>query len=103
MSNDEDSGSLYDVLIDENDENPDYILIRESLKKEIDRSLKTLNERDANIIRYFYGLNVKHPLSMEEIGDLYDLRRERVRQIDEKALKKLQFTSRSKLLRMYLG
>jgi RNA polymerase primary sigma factor len=103
ISTDDDSGSMYDLLSNDDDPDPDYILIRESLRKEIERSLSTLNEREANVIRYCYGLNMKHPLSLEEIGNIYGLTRERVRQIRERALKRLKQNSRNKLLKMYLG
>lgn len=98
----DETGSMYDVLVDENDPNPDYHLIKESLKKEIERSLSTLNEREAKVIRFNFGLNIKHPLSLEEIGNLFGLTQERVRQIREKALKRLQHNKRSKLLQAYL-
>ena len=103
ISNDEDSGSMYDVLVNDDDLDPDHQLIRDSLKKEIERSLSTLSKREADILRYYYGLNIKHSLSLEEIGDLFGLTRERVRQIRETALKRMKDTSRSKLLKTYLG
>ncbi len=102
MASDDESGSLYEVLINDDDPDPDDILIRESLKKEIERSLSTLNEREADVIRSCFGLNVKHPLSLEEIGEKHGLSRERVRQIREKALRRLQHKS-SKILKSYLG
>jgi RNA polymerase primary sigma factor len=102
INSDDDTGSMHDVLMDDTDPNPDYHLIKESLKKEIERSLSTLNEREANVIRYNFGLNIKHALSLEEIGDIYGLTQERVRQIRERALKRLQHSKRSRLLMAYL-
>lgn len=103
LSNEDESGSLYDILISENETDPDRTLINESLRKEIERSLSTLKEREANVIRKFYGIGLKHPMSLEEIGDYYGLTRERVRQIREKALKRLQHNSKCNLLKSYLG
>jgi RNA polymerase primary sigma factor len=75
----------------------------DSLRKEIERSLATLTEREADVLRMFFGIGFAHPFSLEEIGDKHSLTRERVRQIKEKAVKRLQHNTRSKLLKTYLG
>jgi RNA polymerase primary sigma factor len=94
--------TLLDVL--ENKEpNTDSILIDESLSEEIKRSLSTLTEREREIIVLFFGLGTNHQLSLEEIGEKFNLTRERVRQIKDKALQRLRHTSRSKILKSYLG
>ena len=94
--------TLLDVL--ENQEpNTDSILINESLSEEIKRSLSTLTEREREIIVLFFGLGYNHQLSLEEIGEKFNLTRERVRQIKDKALQRLRHTSRSKILKSYLG
>jgi RNA polymerase primary sigma factor len=78
-------------------------LLHESLRKEIERSLKTLTSREADVVRLYFGLNGEHPLTLEEIGERFDLTRERVRQIKEKAIRRLKHTSRSRMLKSYLG
>ena len=95
--------SLLDII--ENDElpAPDNTLISESLKAEIERALSTLSEREAEVIKLYYGLNKEHALTLEEIGDKFNLTRERVRQIKEKAIRRLRHASRSKNLKTYLG
>ena len=75
----------------------------ESLQREIKRSLSTLSEREREVIILFFGIGMKHGLTLEEIGTKFDLTRERVRQIKEKAIRRLRQTSRSKLLKTYLG
>jgi RNA polymerase primary sigma factor len=75
----------------------------ESLKQEIGRSLKALTERQKEVICYFYGIGVDHPMSLEDIGERFNLTRERVRQIKDKAITKLRTTNRCKMLRVYLG
>jgi RNA polymerase primary sigma factor len=82
---------------------PDTDLLHESLRKEIERSLRTLTSREADVVRLYFGLNGEHPLTLEEIGERFDLTRERVRQIKEKAIRRLKHTSRSKILKSYLG
>ena len=82
---------------------PEKELIQESLQKEIERSLQTLTPREADVIRLYFGLNKKNALTLEEIGERFDLTRERVRQIKEKAIRRLKHTSRSKILKSYLG
>lgn len=98
----EDHG-LLDVM--ENDDSPkaDKELMIDSLRMEIERSLATLTEREADVLRMFFGIGFAHPFSLEEIGDKHSLTRERVRQIKEKAVKRLQHNTRSKLLKTYLG
>ncbi len=101
---DGEENTLIDVLENTNAETTDRrIAFNESLKKEIDRSLSTLTERQKDVIRYFFGLGVDHPLSLEDIGVHFHLTRERVRQIKDKALTKLRVHSRCKLLKAYLG
>ena len=99
---DEDN-SLYDILESDHSPNPDRELIHDSLKIEIERAISTLTTREADILRLYYGLNSKAPLSLEEIAMKYDLTRERVRQIKERAIRRLKQTSRSKYLKTYLG
>jgi RNA polymerase primary sigma factor len=77
--------------------------MEESLKVEIERALESLSERESEVVKLYFGLNREHPLTLEEIGELFGLTRERVRQIKEKAIRRLRHTSRSKILRAYLG
>ncbi|MBI1931355.1 MAG: sigma-70 family RNA polymerase sigma factor [Ignavibacteriales bacterium] len=95
--------SLLDIL--ESDENPlpDNSLMSDSLKNEIERALSTLTERESEVIRLYFGFDGEHALTLEEIGEQFNLTRERVRQIKEKAIRRLRHTSRSKNLRAYLG
>lgn len=96
--------TLIDVFENPNaDKTDDKLAHKESLKLEIDRSLKTLTDRQKDVICYFFGIGIDHPLSLEDIGVRFNLTRERVRQIKDKAITKLRSTSRSKLLRTYLG
>jgi RNA polymerase primary sigma factor len=95
--------TLLDVLENSDTPNTDSILINESLSEEIKRSLSTLTEREREIVTLFFGLGTNHPLSLEEIGEKFNLTRERVRQIKDKALQRLRHTSRSKILKSYLG
>jgi len=94
--------SLLDVLINSDSPNADRSLINESLSREIERALATLTERESDIIRYFFGIGCQE-MTLEEIGERFGLTRERVRQIKEKAIRRLRHTSRSKLLKSYLG
>jgi len=96
-------GTMYDVILSPDSPSPDKGLLVESLRKEIERALSTLTYREANIIRLYFGLNGKHPHTLEEIGEAFNLTRERVRQIKEKAIKRLKQTTRSKILKSYLG
>jgi RNA polymerase primary sigma factor len=95
--------NLYDVLRSGESPNPDRFLIQESLRTEIERSLETLTPREADVVRLYFGLGDQHPMTLEEIGETFDLTRERVRQIKEKAIRRLKHTSRSKILKTYLG
>ena len=96
--------TLIDVLINPNAEMANQnIEHKESLKQEIDRSLRTLTERQKEVICFFFGIGVDHPMSLEDIGEKFNLTRERVRQIKDKAITKLRSNSRSKMLRSYLG
>ncbi len=94
---------LLDILHNDQEPQPDKTLMNESLKKEVERALATLSPREAEVIRLYFGLNIEHPLTLEEIGEKFSLTRERVRQIKEKAIRRLRHTSRSKALRAYLG
>lgn len=95
--------NLYDVLNTGDSPNPDEELMDESLRIEIERALQTLTPREADLIRLYYGLNGSHPMTLEEIGETFDLTRERVRQIKEKAIRRLKHTSRSKILKSYIA
>ena len=95
--------SLLDVLVNHDSLKADSGLIMESLSKEIDRALSTLTERERDVVKLFFGIGLNHGLTLEEIGDKFDLTRERVRQIKEKAVRRLRHSSRSKLLQQYLG
>ncbi len=99
---DEDN-NMYDVLRAEDSPSPEEGLMYESLRKEIDRAISTLTPREADVIRLYFGLDGQHPLTLEEIGEKFDLTRERVRQIKEKAIRRLKHNSRSKILKSYLG
>jgi RNA polymerase primary sigma factor len=100
---DDEGNNLYDVLLNIDTPSPDRGLLNSSLQKEIERSLATLSERESDIIRYYFGLNGTRPHTLEEIGEVFGLTRERVRQIKEKAIKKLKNNYRNKLLKSYLG
>ncbi|MBN2165214.1 MAG: sigma-70 family RNA polymerase sigma factor [Marinilabiliaceae bacterium] len=102
LKRDEDN-TLYDILLEKDSDSPDSNLLNDSLRKEIDRSLGTLSTREADIIRLYYGLSGEPPYSLEEIGKLFNLTRERVRQIKEKGIKRLKHTYRSRILKSYLG
>lgn len=98
------SNSLLDVLENNNIKKTDnHLEYKESLRKEIERSLSTLTERQRDVIKYYFGIGVQHAMSLEDIGEKFGLTRERVRQIKDKAINKLRATSRSKLLKNYLG
>ena len=94
--------SLLDVLVNDDSPIADRSLINESLSKEIDRALKQLTPRESEIIKMFFGIGCQE-MTLEEIGDKFGLTRERVRQIKEKAIRRLRTASRSKLLKTYLG
>jgi RNA polymerase primary sigma factor len=99
----DDEGTLYDVILSKDNPPPDTGLINDSLRKEIERALSTLTYREANVVRLYYGLNGKPPHTLEEIGEEFNLTRERVRQIKEKAIKRLKNATRCKNLKAYLG
>ncbi len=103
ISNTEDSSNMYEVMCDEDLADPDKVLINESLSKEIESTLKSLPSREAEVIRMFFGLNGRRQHSLEEIGYYFELTRERVRQIKEKAVRRLKVSSRCKVLKTYLG
>lgn len=96
------ANSLLDVLPNNDAIMADYLLIQESLREEISRALKTLNDRERNIVEAFFGIN-QSEMTLEEIGDKYGLTRERVRQIKEKAIRRLRHNTKNKYLKSYLG
>ncbi len=101
---DGEDNSLLDVLENSNTPNTDKSLeYKDSLSKEINRSLSTLTDRQCDVIKLYFGIGVEHPMSLEDIGEKFGLTRERVRQIKDKAINKLRSTNRSKLLKNYLG
>jgi len=102
VSPDEDY-NMYDIIQSDNISSPDKTLINESLAFEVERALSTLSPREAKVLKLYFGLGMKHPFTLEEIGEKLLLTRERVRQIKEKAIKRIQFTTRCKILRTYLG
>ena len=95
--------NLYDVIMSGESPSPEQSLMNSSLRTEIERSLTTLTDREADVIKLYFGLDGTHPMTLEEIGEKFDLTRERVRQIKEKAIRRLKHTSRSKILKTYLG
>ncbi|RRO12287.1 sigma-70 family RNA polymerase sigma factor [Flavobacteriaceae bacterium 14752] len=95
--------NLYDVLNFGESPNPDRQLLHESLQTEIERALETLTSREADVIRLYFGLNNQQPMTLEEIGQMFSLTRERVRQIKEKGVRRLKHTNRSRILKNYLG
>lgn len=97
------SNSLKDVIEDEKSPAPDAEAMQESLKEEIERVLATLSEREAEVISLYFGINRERALTLEEIGEQFGLTRERVRQIKEKAIKRLQHVTRSRNLRAYIS
>ncbi len=102
LTEDEDM-KLIDIFVDNDQPVTDAGLMRESLAREIQRSLSTLTEKERDVVNLYYGIGMNHGLTLEEIGAKFDLTRERVRQIKEKAIRRLKHTSRSKLLKSYLG
>jgi len=95
--------SLLDVLENDSEASPDSNLMNDSLRREVQRALSTLTQREADVISLYFGLNREHSMTLEEIGEKFNLTRERVRQIKEKAIRRLRHTSRSKALKPYLG
>ena len=103
MGSEDDGRSMYDIVENKHHPSPEADLMHDSLVSEIRRSLSSLSVRESGVLKLYYGLNGNEPLTLEEIGQEYELTRERVRQIKGKALKKLKQTSRSAQLRAYLG
>ena len=103
VSNDEDSSNMYELMSNEDTPDPDKGLIHESLSNEIEYLLNTIPAREAEIVRLFFGLNGRRAHSLEEIGELFQLTRERVRQIKEKAVRRLKVNGKCKILKAYLG
>ena len=103
FSGDDDKNSLMDVLPNDDQPSPDTILMRESLKKEVENALSTLSEKEAKVLRLYFGIDAERSATLEEIGEKFDLTRERVRQIKEKALRRLKHNAKSKNLKAYLG
>jgi RNA polymerase primary sigma factor len=99
----EEDNNMYDVLQSADAPSPDRNLIKESLAYEIERALSTLSPREARVLKLYFGIKMKHPLTLEEIGEEIGLTRERVRQIKEKAIKRIQYTTRCRILKSYLG
>jgi RNA polymerase primary sigma factor len=99
----DDETKFLDVFVTDETPNTDDFLMKESLAREIQRSLATLTKKERDVINLYYGIGIPHGLTLEEIGAKFDLTRERVRQIKEKAIRRLKHTSRSKLLKAYLG
>ena len=97
------TSNLYDVVKSAESPHPDKKLLHDSLYTEITRALQTLSSREADVIRLNYGIGLEQPMTLEEIGEVFDLTRERVRQIREKGIRRLRHNSRSKILKMYLG
>jgi RNA polymerase primary sigma factor len=99
----EEDNNMYDILPSSEAPSPDKNLIKESLAFEIERALNTLSPRESKVLKLYFGLGMKHPFTLEEIGEELDLTRERVRQIKEKAIRRIQFTTRCRILKTYLG
>lgn len=98
-----DEGNMYDVLLNEDASSPDKELLTDSLRKEIERTLNKLTSREAEIIRFYFGLNGKHMHTLSEIGELFNLSTERIRQIKERAIKRLKYPSICSIIKTYLG
>ncbi|MBT8394629.1 MAG: RNA polymerase sigma factor RpoD/SigA [Flavobacteriaceae bacterium] len=97
------TSSFYDVVISKESPNPDKDLMHDSLRLEIDRALGKLSPREADVLKLYFGLNSQQPMSLVEIGQTFDLTRERVRQIKEKAIRRLRHKSKNRILKTYLG
>ncbi|MDZ4714862.1 MAG: RNA polymerase sigma factor RpoD/SigA [Cytophagales bacterium] len=103
LGHDTDAGSLLDVMPDQDAVNPDAVLMNYSMQEEIQRALATLSEREAQVLSMYYGLSGGHAVGLSDIGDQFDLTRERVRQIKDKATRKLRNTARINELKSFLG
>jgi len=99
----DEDGDMYDVLLNEDISSPDQELLTDSLRKEIERVINTLTQREADIIKLYFGLNGKHVHTLREISEKYNLTKERVRQIKERAIRRLKHTSNNRVLKTYLG
>ena len=99
----EEDFSLYDVMSQKDSPRPDKNLMAESLNIEIERALETLPEKESQVIKLSYGIGEKHPMTLEEIGQIFDLTRERIRQIREKGIRRLRKSSKNRILMTYLG
>jgi RNA polymerase primary sigma factor len=99
----EEDNNMYDVMQSIDTPSPDKNLINESLAYEIERALSTLSPRESKVLKLYFGISMKHPFTLEEIGEELGLTRERVRQIKEKAIKRIQYTTRCRILKSYLG
>ena len=97
------NSNLYDVVQASESPRPDLKLMKDSLNVEVNRALNTLSEKEAEVLRHYYGISKKQPMSLQEIGDSFGLTRERVRQIKEKGIRRLRHASKSKVLKTYLG
>ncbi len=102
LVNSEDVTNLYDILLSKDSPSPDKELIKESLRREIERVLNTLTSREGDVLRFYFGLKGHHQHTLDEIGEIFSLSRERVRQIKEKAIRRLKSTTRCKILKTYL-
>ena len=103
VDGDESSSSMYDVMVGDSLPGPEANLVLESLRSDIRSSLTSLTQRESDVVNMFYGLEGATPMSLEEIGTKFDLTRERVRQIKEKAIRRLKHTSKNRTLKSYLG
>jgi RNA polymerase primary sigma factor len=101
--NEDESGSMYEILQSDDIASPEKGLLKDSLRKEIERALNTLTSREADVVKYYFGLAGDYAMTLEEIGEKFELTRERVRQIKEKAIRRLKHNSRSRILKTYLG
>ncbi|WP_147678201.1 sigma-70 family RNA polymerase sigma factor [Algibacter pacificus] len=97
------TSNLYDVINSGESPKPDSGLMQDALNIEVNRALNSLSEKEAEVIRHYYGISRKQPMSLQEIGDSFGLTRERVRQIKEKGIRRLRQASKSKVLKTYLG
>lgn len=100
---DDDSRNMYDMMAGDDSPSPEKGLITESLRREIERALSTLPAREAEVIRLFFGLSGTHAMTLQEIGEHFELTKERVRQIKDKAIRRLKHVSKNKILKTYLG
>jgi RNA polymerase primary sigma factor len=103
MSDDEEAGNMYDFMQDDDVAGTDKNMLDESLTKEIKKAMRVLPARDAEIIAYYFGLKGEGYMTLEEIGDMFDLTRERVRQIKERSIRRLKLATNSRVLQTYLA